>query len=129
MSDVDPMPYDALGGEDGVRRLVDRFYDLMDELPEARAIRAMHDDDLTMIRDKLTTFLVGWLGGPRRYAERFGRVSIPAAHRPFPIGPAERDAWLVCMEKALEEAPIDAALRARLMVPMRQMGEMCRTRD
>src|SRR5699024_6244545 len=68
-SEVDPLPFDLLGGEEGVRRLVDRFYDLMDELPEAETIRAMHAEDLALIRDKLATFLMGWLGGPRRYGE------------------------------------------------------------
>ena len=36
-----PTPYDRLGGEPAVRALVDRFYDLIDALPEARTIRAM----------------------------------------------------------------------------------------
>ncbi len=129
MSEVDPAPYDALGGEAGVRALVDRFYDYMEVLPEAARTRAMHAEDLAPMRDRLTVFLVGWLGGPRRYAERFGRVVIPVAHRPFDIGPEERDAWLLCMEKALEDSPLDPDMRARLMVPLRQMADMCRTRD
>ena len=94
-------PYELLGGDDGVRALVADFYEHMDTLPEAKTIRAMHKGDLSEITDKLATFLIGWLGGPQRYQERFGRVIIPLAHRPFPIGPAERDAWLLCMHRAL----------------------------
>lgn len=72
----------------------------MDSLPEARTIRAMHADDLAPMTEKLAVFLTGWMGGPDRYRERYGRVVIPAAHEPFPIGTAERDQWLLCMLRA-----------------------------
>ena len=96
----------AMGGEAGVRSLVDRFYDAMETRPEARAIRRMHASDLTLARDKLTTFLIGWLGGPKRYRERWGPIRIPAAHAHLPIGPAERDAWLACMQEAIDGMPV-----------------------
>lgn len=120
-------PYAALGGEDAVRRLVTRFYGLMDTLPEARTIRAMHAGELEPMIDKLTTFLVGWMGGPRRYTERFGPVIIPAAHKAFAIGQSERDAWLLCFETALAQEPIAPEWREAIMQPMRAMAQMCRT--
>ncbi|MGB1580523.1 MAG: globin, partial [Nevskiales bacterium] len=52
-------------------------------------------------RDKLARFLCGWMGGPRRYAEKYGPINIPGAHSHLGIGPAERDQWLHCMEEAL----------------------------
>ena len=55
-------PYALLGGDDGVRQLVADFYELMDTLPEAAPIRAMHKGDLSEMSDKLGTFLIGWLG-------------------------------------------------------------------
>lgn len=122
-------PYELLGGDDGVRALVAEFYETMDTLPEARTIRAMHKGDLSEITDKLGTFLIGWLGGPQRYQERFGRVIIPLAHRPFPIGPAERDAWLLCMHRALEKTSLDGSMKLRLMDSFGRMAEMCRTKD
>ena len=122
-------PYELLGGDDGVRRLVADFYRLMDSLPEAAPIRAMHEGDLTEMTDKLGTFLIGWMGGPQHYQERFGRVIIPLAHRPFSIGPAERDQWLMCMEGALEKTSLDASMKARLMDSFGRMAEMCRTKD
>ena len=39
---LDRTPYEIMGGEEGVRRFVDRFYAVMDELPEAKACRAIH---------------------------------------------------------------------------------------
>ena len=87
-------PYERLGGEAAVRKLVDRFYDLMDALPEARGIRELHPPDLAGSRDKLFKFLSGWLGGPPLYVEEYGHPRLRARHLPFPIGEAERDAWL-----------------------------------
>lgn len=118
----------AVGGEIALRELVDRFYDAMERLPEARGIRELHPDDLTLSRDKLFTFLTGWMGGPRRYRERFGPISIPAAHRHLPIGPEERDAWLLCMATALDEMNLDAELKHYLLTQLRHPAEMCRTR-
>ena len=122
-------PYELLGGDDGVLRLVGDFYELMDTLPEARTIRAMHKGDLFEMNDKLSTFLIGWLGGPQRYQERFGRVIIPLAHKPFPIGPSERDQWLMCMQGAIDKTLLDDSMKARLMDSFGRMAEMCRTKD
>lgn len=121
-------PYQALGGEAGVRRLVDRFYDLMDELPEAWGIRKLHPEDLSSSRDKLFWFLSGWLGGPQLYAERFGHPRLRARHLPFPIGEAERDQWLMCMRQALDEQCDDAALKARLWEAIAGLADHMRNR-
>lgn len=94
--------FQAAGGIEGIRKLVDDFYRFMDELPEANIIRAMHKDDLTISRDKLTLFLCGWMGGPVSYAEKYGSINIPRDHSHLAIGEKERDAWLLCMEKAIE---------------------------
>lgn len=112
---VAPNPhYRQIGGESAVRRLVERFYALMNELPEAGTIRALHPPDLTAAQDRLFMFLSGWLGGPPLYAERFGPPRLRQSHLPFPIGTAERDAWMLCMTRALDEVVPDAALRAQL---------------
>lgn len=118
----------ALGGEAAVRELVDRFYDAMQRLPEARVILALHPDDLMLSRDKLTAFLTGWMGGPSRYRERFGPIAIPMAHRHLPIGPRERDAWLTCMATALDEMKADPELKTYLLAQLRHPAEMCLTR-
>ncbi|RYY73760.1 MAG: globin [Gammaproteobacteria bacterium] len=93
--------FKAAGGEEGVRKLVDDFYNLMEGLPEAAVIRAMHKTDLTSSRDKLTLFLCGWMGGPKLYHEKYGSINIPRDHSHLSIGEAERDAWLLCMERAI----------------------------
>ena len=86
--------YEAIGGEENIRKLVDRFYDLMDTSPEAAGIRGLHPSDLTESREKLYLFFVGWMGGPPLYVTRFGHPRLRARHIPFPIGSSERDEWL-----------------------------------
>lgn len=106
--------YRLLGGEAGVRALVDRFYKLMDELPEAAAIRAMHPEHLGVSSQRLFEFLSGWLGGPPLYTERHGHPRLRQKHLPFPVDIAARDAWMRCMDQALEEQVSDITLRNEL---------------
>lgn len=107
-------PYDRLGGEPAVRKLVERFYQEMDQLPEADAIRKMHPGDLSRSVEKLFMFLSGWLGGPSLYIAQYGHPRLRARHLMVPIGNAERDQWLLCMERALDSMEIDPALRREL---------------
>lgn len=106
--------YEALGGEPGIRRLVDHFYDLMDLEPAYRGLRELHPTTLEGSRDKLHWFLCGWTGGPQHYVERFGHPMLRARHLPFRIGIAERDQWMACMRQAMEETGINPALAGQL---------------
>lgn len=112
---ADDTPYRLLGGDTGVRHLVDRFYDLMAEVPEYQGIRKLHPQDLAGSREKLYLFLSGWLGGPPLYVEKHGHPMLRARHLPFAIGIAERDAWLACMLQAMEDTGIEEPLRAALL--------------
>lgn len=106
--------YERIGGEPQVRRLVDRFYDHMDELPETWGIRKLHAEDLSGSRQKLYDFLTGWMGGPQLYVEKHGHPMLRRRHLPFPIGDSERDQWMHCMQLALEEVVTDEKLRDEL---------------
>jgi hemoglobin len=99
-------PYEIVGGDEALRRLVDRFYALMDEDPDYHAIRKLHPETLEGSATKLHHFLSGWLGGPPLYAQRIGPPMLRARHLPYSIGKAERDQWLACMRRALEECEV-----------------------
>jgi hemoglobin len=111
--------FQAAGGEAGIRCLVDRFFDLMGERPDAAGILKMHPRDLEGSRDKLARFLCGWLGGPKRYAEKYGPIKIPKAHVRFPIGRVEAEAWLDCMAAALADQPMAEDFKIYLLRELR----------
>jgi len=125
-------PFELLGGVDGVRALVDRFYDLMDLEADFAGLRALHPPTLDGSRDKLAWFLTGWLGGPDLYIERFGHPMLRARHLPYPIGVAERDQWLACMGLAMAEigpaGGFSADMQARLMVSLANTADHMRNR-
>ncbi|MCM0045105.1 MAG: group II truncated hemoglobin [Burkholderiaceae bacterium] len=98
-----PDLYALVGGDDKLRELVDRFYDLMDLEPQFAALRAMHPPSLDGSRDKLYRFLSGWTGGPDIYTQKYGQPFLRARHLPFAIASRERDDWLTCMLLAMRE--------------------------
>ena len=126
MADFESSLYEMLGGETGLRSLVDRFYDLMDSSPEAKTIRAFHATSLKQSREKLFMFLSGWSGGPQLYVERFGHPRLRMRHMPFPIGVVARDQWLWCMNKALDESGLDPRLVAYLKVRFAETADFMR---
>jgi hemoglobin len=122
-------PYEWIGGQDRVRALVDRFYDLMDLESGYRELRAAHGSELTAARDKLYWFLSGWLGGPQTYTEHFGHPRLRMRHMPFAIGIQERNQWLACMDQAMGETGVDAALRERLKTSFFQTADWMRNQN
>ncbi|HEX5580294.1 MAG TPA: group II truncated hemoglobin [Gemmatimonadaceae bacterium] len=121
-----PTPYELMGGDAGVRRLVDRFYDLMDSAPEAANVRAMHARSLKSSREKLYMFMSGWTGGPQLYVQRHGHPRLRMRHFPFAIAQRERDEWLWCMDRALDEHDMPAEVRDFLRVRLHQLADHMR---
>ena len=121
--------FQTAGGYEGIKRLVDDFYDAMDTLPEARTVRDMHNIDLTESRDKLTRFLTGWLGGPKLFSETYGPIRIPVAHRHLSIGSKERDIWLACMQVAVDKQDFPQDFRDYLMAQLYIPAERSRNKD
>jgi hemoglobin len=115
--------YEAIGGEAVLRQLVSRFYEYMDTLPEASGIRAMHAPSLDGAESKLFKFLSGWLGGPNLYWEEFGHPRLRMRHFPFAIGTSERDQWMLCMNKAIDDCIEHPILRERLSNALRQTAD------
>jgi hemoglobin len=121
-------PYEILG-DGGIRALASAFYDVMDELPQAADVRAMHADNLEVIKRKLATYLTGWMGGPPIYLAMNGTVCLTDPHEPYAIGPKERDQWLLCMHEALERIDASYVLKAMLMVPLFLVADTVRNQD
>lgn len=120
-------PYEILG-EEGIRELTDAFYDFMAESSEASGIRAMHAEDLTPMKEKLAEYLIGWMGGPPIYAQKYGSVCMTGPHKGYAIGESERDQWLLCMNKALERINASDELKAMLKEPMFGIADAVKNR-
>lgn len=123
MPDTADSVYTRLGGAPAVRALVERFYALMDELPEAYGVRRMHPEALAGSADSLFKFLSGWFGGPPLYTRERGHPRLRMRHAPYAIGPAERDEWMLCMRLALAEQVIDPGLRQAVAERFAAMAE------
>jgi len=106
--------YDWIGGEEGVRKLVNRFYDIMDSDEEAKTVRAMHKEDLSAIRQGLFEYLSGWLGGPPLFVAKHGSPCITKQHKAFKIDQQASDAWMHCMQQAMKDVDIDEKYREML---------------
>lgn len=118
--------YNAAGKEDGLRKLSVEFYKNMNELPEAKTIRAMHEDDLDVMVEKLTLFLTMWLGGPKKFIEKYGRANMPQAHQHLVINEDEKKAWLLCMDKAVDNQPFREDFKTYLKEQFRFPAELIR---
>jgi len=119
-------PFEQIGGEDKVKALVDRFYDLMDLEPQYARLRAAHGSELGRARQNLFWFLCGWLGGPQHYTDRFGHPRLRMRHMPFSIGSQERDQWVACMDQAMAETGVPEDLRAKLNASFLETADFMR---
>jgi len=118
--------YERIGGEEAILRLVQSFYRHMDELDEAKPIRAMHAKSLKGSEQKLFMFLSGWMGGPNLYMEKYGHPRLRMRHLTFAIDESARDQWMLCMRQALEETVADEKLRDELITAFYGVADFMR---
>ncbi len=124
-----PSLYEQIGGQPVIDHLVEAFYHRMDTLPEATTIRTMHAPDLMHVKTVLKKYLGEWLGGPNHYTSERGHPRLRMRHMPFRIGVAERDAWLLCMQGALEEAIASPEMRQEVYIPMTRLADWMRNQE
>lgn len=124
-----PTTYEKIGGEATVGRLCDRFYELMDTVPQFAELRAMHPENLQGSRDKLYMFLSGWFGGPDLFVEKFGHPRLRGRHMPFAIGVQERDQWVACMALAMEDIGLSEDLRKGLLSNFFHTADFMRNKE
>lgn len=120
--------FERIGGIDAIARLTERFYLHMDTNVEARTVRDLHPADLAGPKETLFKYLVGWMGGPQWYAAERGHPRLRHRHQSFAIGDAERDAWMRCMRRALDEVVPDEALRRELTAAFEKTANFLRNR-
>jgi hemoglobin len=104
--------YDDVGGAPVFHKIVSRFYEEVAADPVLRPLYP--EQDLGPAEERLRMFLEQYWGGPRTYSDQRGHPRLRMRHFPFTIGPVERDAWLRCMQIAVDEAGLDPAHRDQL---------------
>ena len=118
--------YELAGGEDGVRRLVETFYDIVEFEPAGRALHVLHlrGHGVAHSRVEQLNFLSGFLGGPRLYAQRWGHSNVREMHEHVEINAEAKDAWLQCMAMAIDRVGLPGDVKARLMTPFTRVATM-----
>jgi hemoglobin len=121
--------YERLGGEQGVRKLVETFYDIVETEPEGAPLRIMHNEGngLAHAREAQFMFLSGFLGGPQLYVEQFRHSNVRKIHEHLSVGDVESDSWLICMDKALERTA-DEDTRRLLMQTFTRVAQALKNR-
>ncbi|MEI7745966.1 MAG: globin [Actinomycetota bacterium] len=99
--------YEAVGGSDYFRELVEAFYVGIVADP---VLRAMYPEDLSDSKTHLANFLIQYFGGPPTYLETRGHPRMRMRHAPFQIDKAAIESWLASMRAALvsSKAPYEA---------------------
>ena len=118
-------PFDRIGGRPVIAVMVNHFYDIMDENPDYKALRAMHAPDLSPMRESLTDFLTAWMGGPRDWFEKRPGACVMSMHRALP-GMDMRVAtqWVLAMKQAAEETvPEDREFTDNMIAAMAGMSK------
>lgn len=123
MSGETKTAYEILGGESVVHALAQRFYDIMDSNPTYEALRAMHGQNLTSVREAFAGFLSGWLGGPRDWFVARGGFCIMSRHRGMGIDETTARQWVEAMREAMEGLVTDAALYLKMDEAFTRLAE------
>lgn len=99
-------PYDRIGGLDVMRKITERFYDLMEQDPAYLELREMHSPDLSEMRRALPLFLTGWAGGPRIWWEENPGKCMMSAHGGFRINGQAGAQWAEAMRRAIADTEV-----------------------
>nr|WP_295921509.1 globin [uncultured Dyadobacter sp.] len=103
--------YERIGGDNALKQLTDKFYDLVFE---HELISRLFKSDKDLIKEKQRLFLTQFLGGPQLYSDVYGHPMMRARHMPHTITEDDAVAWLQCMAAAVGELPISKELKDEL---------------
>jgi hemoglobin len=122
---MEPM-IDRIGGEQQVHLLVNRFYDLIETLPQGAAIMTMHQrgHGLAHVRREQFDFLCGFFGGRRYYHERHGHMNLREIHAHVEIRREDAEDWLSVMDLAMSETGVAEIERTEILTTLRRAALM-----
>ncbi len=120
-------PYEMLGGEETIQKLVNSFYPKVYANP---ILSPLFEGDMEEIKRKQKMFLTQFTGGPTLYSDEFGPPAMRARHMPFEITPTRATAWLACMREAMDDIGLEGPIREQFNDRLQQVaGIMINTPD
>lgn len=119
-----PRLYDLVGGEKGLRNLVETFYDIVEFEAEGRLLHVLHlrGHGVAHSRIEQFNFLSGFFGGPSLYVQRYGHSDVRQMHEHVEINAEAKEAWLNCMSIAIDRVGLPADTKARLLAPFARVA-------
>ena len=114
MGELGPAMYATVGGMPFFERLVDAFYNGV-ENDDVLAPLYPEAPDFSGARRRLQLFLAQYWGGPGIYSSERGHPRLRMRHFPFLVGPLQRDRWLFHMTKAVESVTTEGPIRQELL--------------
>ncbi len=108
---MNPSITELAGGPDAFVRLVDAFYDRVEQDAE---LRPMYPDDLAPGKQHLALFLAQYFGATDLYSSQRGHPRLRMRHAPFPIGPDAAARWAVHMLDALADQGFASEVRTAI---------------
>lgn len=103
--------YQTVGGDETFRRLVNAFYERVEQDP---VLRSVFPADLAGGKERQFLFLTQYFGGPSHYNRLYGHPRLRMRHAPFTIGIKEAEAWLQHMLVAIDEVGIPEPARSEI---------------
>jgi hemoglobin len=128
----DRTPFELLGGEDKVRALIERFYEVMFTTePVLTQLHPCGPDGRVeeAARGRFALFAIGWLGGPQAYIEQHGHPRLRMRHARVKVDLAMRDAWLRCMQRAMTDLEITGPVRTYLDARFAEVADFMRNTE
>lgn len=125
MSETPASLYEAIGGEETMRRIVRGFYA---QVPEDDILGPMYpEDDMEGAEDRLFWFLSQFWGGPRIYSEQRGHPMLRRRHFPFDLDQDAADRWVEMMSNSLEDIEdevMSEQYKDQFLAQMRRTAQM-----
>ncbi len=109
-----PEFYKAVGGAEGMQKLMYSFYDIIYE-SDIQNFFPQDKEEFDKVKVKNTKFFIQLCGGPNVYEEVAGGVGLDEfmirVHDDFTITDNARIEWLGCMKQALQAFDMDEAIK------------------